>query len=321
MRVGVIGCGRWGTCIAWYLDRIGNEVTLCGRPGSKSLEALINTRRNEYIEIPESIALTDDKKSLFDKDVIIISVGSQELRALLKELAALSLGNANVVFCMKGLEIGTGDRLTQIAEETFDASVETAVWIGPGHVQDLYAGIPACMVIDGKSAQLKQELAESFSSDLIRIYTGNDLIGNEIGAAAKNVIGIAGGVLDGLGWHSLKGALMARGAQEVSRLIRACSGKELSAYGLCHLGDYEATLFSPYSHNRRFGESLVSGERFDKLAEGYYTAAAINLLSRQYGVDMPICSALYRVLYENADAETELTLLFRRSLKTEFRKQ
>ena len=98
---------------------------------------------------------------------------------------------------------------------------------------------------------------ESFGSDLIRFYYGQDLIGNEIGAAAKNVVGIAAGMLDGLGLSTLKGALMARGTREIARLIDALGGNELSAYGLCHLGDYEATLFSPYSHNRMFGEQYV----------------------------------------------------------------
>ena len=111
-----------------------------------------------------------------------------------------------------------------------------------------------------------------FSSDLIRLYKGHDLVGTELGAAAKNVIGIAAGMLDGRGLSSMKGALMARGAREVARLIHAMGGSELSAYGLCHLGDYEATLFSVHSHNRRFGESFIRGQAFHELAEGVPTA-------------------------------------------------
>jgi glycerol-3-phosphate dehydrogenase (NAD(P)+) len=157
-----------------------------------------------------------------------------------------------------------------------------------------------------------------FSSNLIRFYFGTDLMGNEIGAAAKNVVGIAAGVLDGLGLSSLKGALMSRGAREVSRLIQAMGGDELSAYGLCHLGDYETTLFSPHSNNRRYGEAIARGEEFTKLAEGVYTSKAMKLLGEKYGVDLPITNAVYRVVYEKKNPFTELFGLFDRKTVTEF---
>jgi glycerol-3-phosphate dehydrogenase (NAD(P)+) len=134
------------------------------------------------------------------------------------------------------------------------------------------------MVIDGYDREYVKTLVDALKSPLIRFYYGDDIIGSEIGAAAKNVIGIAAGVLDGVGLPSLKGPLMARGAREVARLISAMGGNELSAYGLCHLGDYETTLFSPHSNNRRFGELLATGKIFDKLAEGVYTAKALKLL-------------------------------------------
>ena len=219
---------------------------------------------------------------------------------------------------MKGLEIGTGMRLTQVVEEILDSSNVVAVWIGPGHVQEFVRGIPNCMVIDSKSEELKKQLVEMFSSPVIRFYYGSDLIGNELGAAAKNVIGIAAGMLDGYGLRSLKGALMSRGTREISRLIKAMGGNELSAYGLCHLGDYEATVFSEFSHNRRFGELYVKGETFDQLAEGYYTVKALMTLAEQYQVELPICSAVYSVLYENAPPKEALQALFDRSLKMEF---
>ena len=150
------------------------------------------------------------------------------------------------------------------------------------------------------------------------IYVGNDLIGTEIGAAAKNTIGIAAGMLDGLNLSSLKGALMSRGTREISRLIKAMGGNELSAYGLCHLGDYEATLFSKYSHNRRFGEMLVNGEKFDKLAEGVDTTKALVYLGQKYNVDLPICQTVYNVINGKTTAKNGLSDLFLRSIKTEF---
>ncbi len=318
MRITVIGCGRWGTCIAWYLDKTGHDVTLCGRSTSKRLRQLSETRRNEYIQLPDGIEISSDPSCALEADAVVISVGSQDLRGLLNGPFCSRLRDRKVILCMKGLETGTGRRLSEIADECLDPSNRTAVWLGPGHVQDLSAGIPACMVIDSRDEALKKELAEAFSSRLIRMYTGNDLIGNEIGAAAKNVVGIAAGFLDALGWHSLKGALMARGAREISRLISAMGGNEISAYGLCHLGDYEATLFSPHSNNRRFGEAYVRGESFNKLAEGYSTALALNGLSARYGVSLPICGAVYSVLYGSADVRETIDSLFDRRLRSEF---
>ena len=222
------------------------------------------------------------------------------------------------VLCMKGLEISTGKRLSQVAGEYLDNSNAVAVWLGPGHVQEFYRGMPNCMVIDSEDQQVKQRLVQEFSSDLIRFYYGNDLLGNEVGAAAKNVVGIAAGFLDGLGLVTLKGALMSRGTREVARLIRAMDGNELSAYGLCHLGDYEATVFSPYSHNRQFGEYYVQGKPYTQLAEGYYTVKALVLLGQQYGVELPICQSVYHVLYENGDPHEAIRLLMGRDLKGEF---
>ena len=131
------------------------------------------------------------------------------------------------------------------------------------------------MIVDSYNPELSEKFAKDLRSPLIRYYQGHDMIGTEIGAAAKNVMGIAAGMLDGENMTSLKGALMARGTREVARLIRAVGGNELSAYGLCHLGDYEATLFSQHSHNRMFGEKFVKHEYFDKLAEGVQTSYAI----------------------------------------------
>ena len=174
------------------------------------------------------------------------------------------------------------------------------------------------MVIDSNNENVKKKLVDTFNSDLIRIYYGQDLIGNEVGAAAKNVIGIAAGMLDGLGVSSLKGALMSRGTREVSRLIKAMGGNELSAYGLCHLGDYEATVFSQFSHNRRFGELFIKGEQYDKLAEGYYTVRAMMNLAKNYGVELPISRAVYEMLHQNKDPKETLNGLFARSIKNEF---
>ena len=319
MKITVIGCGRWGSLITWYLDRLGHDVTLYGLADALPMQRFLATRSNDLLTLPESVKLTTDIHSTLTCDVLIISINSQGLRSLLAdELAPLGIRNKTIVLCMKGIEISTGNRLSEIVEETLDPSNRVAVWIGPGHVQEFYAGIPNCMVIDSRDEEVKNNLVNAFSSDLIRFYYGQDIIGNEIGAAAKNVIGIAAGFLDGMKLSTLKGALMSRGTREVARLIEAMGGNPFSAYGLCHLGDYEATVFSPYSHNRSFGECFIRGEKFEALAEGYYTAAAIHGLANRYGVELPICEAVYRVLFEKADFRVEMDALFHRSLKNEF---
>lgn len=316
MKITVIGCGRWGSFIAWYLDTIGHEVSLYGRKGSAHMKAFLETRTNGLVTMPERLKLITDMNEAVQAETIVVSVGAQSFRSVAKNLADLSF-KGDIVLCMKGIETSTGKRLTEVAKEYLPDN-GVAVWIGPGHVQEFTSGIPNCMVIDSESGELKDKLISEFGGNLIRFYYGRDLIGNEVGAAAKNVIGIAAGVLDGLGMENLKGALMARGAREVARLIKAMGGNEQSAYGLCHLGDYQATVFSPYSHNRCYGESLVKGERFEQLAEGCYTVEALMKLSEQYGVDMPISAAVHRAIYENADPREEISALFLRTLKKEF---
>ena len=314
----VIGCGRWGTFIAWYLQKIGHAVTLYGRKESANMQQLQAARKNAYLTLPDGVRLTNTLEEAAEADVLVISVSSQNLHAVSMQLAQLHIREKIVILCMKGLEIGSGRRLSQIAEDALDPTNRVAVWLGPGHVQDFLRGIPNCMVIDSRSEGVKEELISAFSSDLIRFYYGTDLIGNEIGAAAKNVIGIAAGMLDGLDCATLKGALMARGCKEIGRLIVAMGGADYSVYGLCHLGDYEATLFSQHSQNRRYGEAVVTGQDYEKLAEGAHTVKALRELGKTHGVELPICESVYQILYEKKDPKLILEQLFSRSLKSEF---
>ena len=319
MKIAVLGCGRWGTFHAWYANHIGHQVMLWGRPGSKHLQELEIQHANEYLTLPDAVQLTDDlEQALRYADTLIISISSQQLRSFgqqLKELGGLE--RKKFVLCMKGLEIGTGKRLTTVLGEAIGTDQQIAVWVGPGHVQDFIRGIPNCMVIAAKELKVTKELVDAFSSPLIRFYYGEDLIGTEIGAAAKNVIGLAAGMLDGFGYGSLKGALMARGTRELSRLIEKMGGDKMTVYGLSHLGDYEATLFSPHSNNRRFGEDLITGKPFTKLAEGVYTVEALMDLSRDFHVELPICATIYEIVHNHQDPKEQLTQLFLRSTKSE----
>lgn len=318
MKLSVLGCGRWGTFLASY-HCAKNEVLLWGRPGSRGLAQLRAGRRNEYQTLPESLLLGDDlAAALAFGPVVVISISAQQLRQLAAQIQQFDVKGKTFILCMKGIEVASGKRLTQVFREEVAQPVGLAVWVGPGHVQDFSAGVPNCMVVDSDDPATTDFIVDNLSSDLIRLYKGRDLIGTEVGAAAKNVIGIAAGMLDGAGYTSLKGALMARGAREIARLIRAMGGNELSAYGLCHLGDYQATLFSAHSHNRQFGESFIKGEPFDRLAEGASTVQALVRLGDEYNVDLPICQTVNDLLYNGLSADEVLPRLFSRSVKGEF---
>lgn len=318
MRISVIGCGRWGSFLAWYLNRMGHAVTLYGREGSEKLKQLKDTRTNGLVSFDKNVVLsTNLKGAVQTAEIIVISIGAQSFRSLMAQLSKEDLSGKTAVLCMKGLEAGTGKRLTQIFEE-FAPDIPVAIWVGPGHVQDFTRGIPNCMVIDSKNMDVKKYLVDSFKGDLIRFYYGDDLLGNEIGAASKNVIGIAAGMLDGLNKTALKGALMSRGTREIARLIKAMGGNEITAYGLSHLGDYEATVFSPYSHNRKFGELFVRGEKYGELAEGVATTTALLKLGEQYHVELPISRAVYSVVNAGKEPNRVLSDLFLRSIKMEF---
>ncbi len=321
MKISVLGCGRWGSFIAWYLSRRGNDVTSWGPEEDYSYRVLKETGRNEYVELNSKIHLTCDlEEAVTRAEIIVISISAQGLRGFMQKIIRYDVSDKVFVLCMKGIESDTGKRLSEILAESGISSDKIAVWVGPGHIQSFVQGIPNCMVIDSESETLKRSLVGEFKSDLIRFYYGNDLLGTEIGAAAKNVMGIAAGVLDVV-CKPLKGPLMSRGAREVARLIKALGGNELSAYGLAHLGDYETTLFSEYSHNRMFGEMLAKGQRFEKLAEGVATSGALRLLGEKCGVELPITEAVYRVCYEDGNdalrCREEIGRLFQRTTKAE----
>lgn len=320
MKISVLGCGRWGSCIAWYLDKTGHQVLSCGLSDAPEFIALKETRKNDYLSFPESIEVSDDLAYAVERaEVIVISISAQHLRGYMEDISKHNLDGKIIVLCMKGVEESTGCRLSEVVSSFVDEEkTPIAVWVGPGHPQDFVKGIPNCMVIDSQNEEVKEMLVHNLSSSLIRMYIGNDFIGSEIGAAAKNVIGIVAGMLDGMNYQSLKGALMARGTHEISRLIEAMGGNPLSAYGLCHLGDYEATLFSKWSHNRMYGEKYAQGAKFEKLAEGVMTTKALKKLSIKYNVEMPIVSALYDVLFEEKPMQQAFEELFGRSVKQEF---
>lgn len=327
MNITVVGMGRWGSCIAWYCSAIKkHNVKFYGQPGSPDFIKFKTYRRNDYLILPDEIEITDDlEDAIKSSDHIVVSIPAQLFRGFLNELKTHPelnkddiLSKKTFILCMKGIESVSGKRLTQVFYEEMGINSKVAVWVGPGHVQDFYAGRPSCMVIASQDINLTKFLVNELNSSLIRFYYGQDLIGCEIGAAAKNVMGIAAGMLDGIDCPGLKGALMARGAREVSRLIRAMGGNELTAYGLSHLGDYQATLFSEFSQNRMYGENFIKGVKTAKLAEGVDTSKAMVKLSKDYDVYLPISTGIYSMLFENANPKAVLESMFDKENKFEF---
>ena len=187
MKISVLGCGRWGSCIAWYLDKIGHDVISSGLADAPEFIQLKTEHKNDYLTFPPSIRVTSDlSEAVAHAEVIVISISSQHLRSYMTDIAKNNLDGKTIVLCMKGVEVTTGKRLSQVVGDFVDESkTPVAVWVGPGHPQDYVRGIPNCMVVDSANQEVKKRLVSEFNSDLIRFYLGTDLIGSEIGAAVS----------------------------------------------------------------------------------------------------------------------------------------
>lgn len=318
----VIGCGRWGTFLGWYVANYcdAETVLMYDMPNSRTYLQLEKERKNEYLTLSDNMFLTSDISEALKNDFIIISISCQNLRSLAKQINGYNVDGKTFLLAMKGLEEPSAEILVDVFLQEIKQKVHVATLGGPGHVEDYMKKVPSAAVIDSYEPETQDRVIKFMQSNLIRFYYGTDIIGNQTGAALKNVIGLAAGILDGLGWYGLKGALMARAPIEVGRLIAFKGGNPASAYGLAHLGDYEATLFSRNSHNRMFGELFAKGESYDRLAEGVYTLKAVKAIADKEHIDMPICQALYKVIYEKSDIKETIRELFDRSLKKEFEK-
>lgn len=321
-KISILGCGRWASFHAWYqIEKLHNDVLMWGRAEDPCFVQLVNTKKNDYIEMPKTLHYSADLQATLDfSDLIIIAISAQAMQDLSKKIGKLKPQNKTFVLCMKGIDQNTGERLSQILHKNIADNNQICVWVGPGHVEELTAGRPNVMIISGDNQQTVKRLINLIESPLISILSSDDLIGVEVGAAAKNVMGIAAGFLDGLDKSSLKGALMARGCYEVSLLIDKMGGNKMTAFGMSHLGDFEATLFSKNSHNRRYGEEFIQGQVSTNLgtAEGVGTTKALYQLAQKYGVFMPIINTIYRVLYLGADKNNLVYDLFKITTHKEF---
>jgi glycerol-3-phosphate dehydrogenase (NAD(P)+) len=333
MKISVIGAGGWGTALARLLALKKHHVVLWVRDQAlaRSIHA---TRANETylpgVKLPrENLEIVHDlSNAVQHSDVFLLVVPSIAIREITKKIVSL-LPNANrtsaiYINAAKGLERATLQTMSDvIANETGSRRVFTLS--GPSHAEEVGRDFPTTVVIAGSDLALGKQLQQAFMTDRFRVYLSDDLKGVEYGGATKNVIALAAGISDGLGYgDNAKGALIARGLAEMLRLGVSLGAKKETFFGLSGLGDLVATCTSQHSRNRRVGFQLGQGEKLQKIldsmemvAEGVYATETIYKLSQQHKIEMPITNAVYDILYKEATALAKLGELMTREAKLE----
>jgi glycerol-3-phosphate dehydrogenase (NAD(P)+) len=301
VRIGVIGAGAWGTTLAALVAGRGPTRLWAREP--EVVDSIRRGRENQLFldgcRVPDAVMVTNDLAEALDKaDVVVVAVPAQYLRATMTAAQPFVGERALVVSVAKGIERDTGRRMTQVLGDVLAGHDPTAIGVlsGPNLAREIMSGQPAASCVafpDLSSATVVQSL---LADDVLRVYTSDDVVGCEIGGAGKNVIAIAAGVADGLGYGmNTKAALITRGLAELSRLGVAVGGRPLTFLGLAGNGDLIATCSSPHSRNRRVGEELAKGRTLDDIvsgmravAEGVATAPALLAMAAAAGVEMPI---------------------------------
>lgn len=311
LNIAVLGDGGWGTTLAILLHRKGFKVTLWGAfPEYVSYldKKRINNKFLPGVKIPRAIGITPDlKEAVSDKNLIIIAIPSQYLRGVLKKIKHTGYPKQAIYLSViKGIEIGSLKRMSEIIRAEL-GNIRLAVLSGPTIAHEVAMGIPTTAVVASSDRHTRDYLQGIFMTDRFRIYTNDDVAGVELGGSLKNIIAIACGISDGLGFGAnTKAALLSRGLAEIARLGHVMGARVMTFSGISGLGDLVTTCISPYSRNRFVGEKIGKGislKEIKKLqagvAEGVPTAKSAYLLSRKYKVDMPITKEIYRVLYKN----------------------
>jgi len=328
-HVAILGAGAWGTALAVSLTRNGQAVTLCVRRHAL-LEALRDSRENVAylpgIQLPQSLALTNAwTDAVSASDVIVMAVPSQYARDTFEPLAGSIRPDTAVVSVAKGIEPDSLRTMTQMIADVAPASARVAVLAGPGFAPEVAREMPAALVAGAHDEVIERRLQALFATRCLRIYRTDDTVGVELGGAVKNVIAIAAGVSDGLGLgSSARAALITRGLAEMMRLADAVGAKAETMAGLAGLGDLVLTCTGYLSRNRRVGLAIARGESRPTpsdgvpIAEGISNARAVKMLADRVGVEMPIVSAVHRILYEAASANAMVEELLSRELKAEF---
>jgi len=297
MRVAVAGAGAWGTALASLLASRGHDVTLATRDPEQAREIEETGRNPSYlpdVDLSGVSATTLDDRSLAGVDLHVVAVPSRAFAEVARELP----GAAPVLSLTKGLDPQSCGRLSKLVERR-----GFAVLSGPNFAEEVAEGLPAAAVIASENAQLAEELQQAVNSMAFRVYVNDDLVGVELCAAAKNVIALAAGGVDGLRLgDNAKAALIARGLAEMARLGEACGARAETFSGLAGMGDLIVTCWSRHGRNRRAGELIAQGASPDEAAaqigtvEGLTTAPVLRELSRGVGVELPITEGVCRVL-------------------------
>jgi glycerol-3-phosphate dehydrogenase (NAD(P)+) len=323
----MLGAGSWGTALAVLLARSGHEVQLWDHD-AQHLATLDRERENRKflagIALPAGIKVQAELESALEGAIAqVFVVPSHALRSVGKRV--FESGRRGLPVCAtKGLELATLDRPTEILSETLGDPDPIAL-VGPSHAEEVSRGVPTSVVAAALDEARAKQVQQLFSTPRFRVYTNTDVVGCEYGAALKNVIAIAAGICDGLGYgDNTKGALLTRGLAEIARLGVALGGKRETFFGLTGMGDLITTAISRHSRNRGLGERLGRGETLESIfgsmvmvAEGVNTAKAALESARRNRVDLPITEQMCAILYEGLDPRQALEALMTRELKSE----
>jgi glycerol-3-phosphate dehydrogenase (NAD(P)+) len=325
MNVTVIGTGGWGTALAVLLDGNGHRVALWGRL-PEEVEPIIAAGENKLflpgVKIPHEIVLTlDSAEACREAEMIVLAVPSHGMRPICRQLRKWLPSDAMLVHVAKGIENETGARMSEVIAD--ELKRDAVVLSGPSHAEEVGRGIPTAVVVAGTNAGRVQQV---FMNERFRIYTHDDIVGVELGGALKNVIAIAAGVCDGIGFgDNTKAALCTRGLAEMARLGVVLGARQETFFGLSGVGDLIVTAFSRHSRNRGFGERLGKGETPKQIAsstpmvaEGVNTAKSAWQLAQRQGVDVPITREVVAIIYEGKLPKQAVRDLMTREAKAEF---
>jgi len=326
----VFGAGAWGTALAIQLARCGHAVRLWDHDPERAA-AMERERENAAylpgIPLPDNLRVTADLAGAASGcERLVLAVPSTALRRVAQELAAVAEPAALVACATKGLEEGTGKLMHEVLDEVLGPRVAgVAIISGPSFAQEVAQGLPTAVTVAHADSGRADAVAEWFRCDPMRVYSSDDPVGVELGGAIKNVIAIAAGISDGMGFgYNARAALITRGLAEMSRLGVALGGRPETFAGLTGVGDLILTCTGPLSRNHQLGERLGSGTPVAEIpsalwrrAEGVRTARALYHKARELGVEMPITEQVYRVLCEDEDPRQAVNLLMHRRPKPE----
>ena len=328
MKIAVIGDGGWGTANAMLLCGYGHDVTVWGA-FPDYIEEQKRTRRNEKflkgVVLPESLKLTADRaEAVKEADVVVLAAPSKFFTSVVESFKGLITPEMLVVSITKGLCEKTNRRMTDLGEEILGTGPIVAL-AGPTHAEEVARGIPTTIVAACPDAAKAKRVQEIWSGPLFRVYTSNDPVGVEIGGAVKNVLAIAVGCSDGMGYgDNTRAALITRGLVEMKRFVLAYGGTPETLSGLAGIGDLIVTCTSVHSRNHAVGARLGRGERIEDIlgsmqmvAEGVWNSKVVHEIAKRLNVEMPICELVYAACYKDFDAKNAVKLMMERELKAE----